>query len=130
MGSCRAEKGYTLIEVLVAMTILAMAMTVLFRVFSGGLRNVGIAGDYARAVAIAESQLAAADGTRLAPGVEQGAIADRYEWTRAVRQLEVAGTRTSGVSAYEVNVTVAWEQNGRARQVTLSSVLLESGGPG
>ena len=130
MGSCRAEKGYTLIEVLVAMTILAMAMTVLFRVFSGGLRNVGIAGDYARAVAIAESQLAAADGTRLAPGVEQGAIADRYEWTRAVRQLEVADTRTSGVSAYEVNVTVAWEQNGRARQVTLSSVLLESGGPG
>lgn len=130
MRSCRAERGYTLIEVLVAMTILAMAMTVLFRVFSGGLRNVGVAGDYAQAVAIAESQLAAADGAELAPGVERGAVADRFAWTRAVTQLDLPGIAAGSVAAYEVIVTVEWYQNGRTREVRLDSILLESGGPG
>ena len=130
MNSRRADRGYTLIEVLVAMTILAMVMTVLFRVFSGGLRNVGIAGDYAQAVAIAESQLAAAHSGTLSPGTERGAVANRFAWTRAVRQFDVTDSHPANVAAYQVNVTVAWDQSGRTREVNLSSVLLDSGGPG
>ena len=40
MKTDRRFQGYTLIEVLVAMTILAMSLSVLFRIFSTGLLNV------------------------------------------------------------------------------------------
>ena len=59
MRSERRSGGYTLIEVLVAFMIMAMALTVLLRIFSGGVRNIDVSSDYARAVLIAESQLAA-----------------------------------------------------------------------
>ena len=51
------QGGYSLIEVLVAFVILAMALTVLLRIFSGGLRNVDAATDYAQAVVIANAQM-------------------------------------------------------------------------
>ena len=61
--------GYTLIEVLIAMMILALSLTVIFRIFSGGLRNIGIASDYSHAVMVAESVLAATGVTEaLEPG--------------------------------------------------------------
>ena len=40
------QRGYSLIEVLVAFTILAMALTVLLKIFSAGLRNVDAASEY------------------------------------------------------------------------------------
>ena len=56
----RRSRGYTLVEVLVAFVIMAMALTVLLRIFSGGVRNVALSSDYAKAVLIAESRLATA----------------------------------------------------------------------
>ena len=79
----RRSRGYTLIEVLVAFVILAMALTVLLRIFSGGVRNVAVSSDYAKAVLIAESRLATAgiDDT-LAPGETDGIENGRFRWTR------------------------------------------------
>jgi len=53
------QQGFSLIEILVAFVILAMSLTVIFRIFSGGLRNVALSEDYAQAVLVAESQLSA-----------------------------------------------------------------------
>ena len=52
----------------------------------------------------------------------------RFVWTRAVRQLDVPGKGASGVAAYEVNITVEWNQGDRVREVSLNSILLETGG--
>ena len=69
MNAKRHCHAYTLIEVLVAMMILALSLTVIFRIFGGGLNKIGIASDYARAVMVAESVLAAAGNTEiLQPG--------------------------------------------------------------
>ena len=50
MGLRTHSNGYTLIEVLVAFTILALALTVLLRIFSGGLRNVSVSSDGERVI--------------------------------------------------------------------------------
>jgi len=127
-----AETGYTLIEVLVAMTILAMTLTVLFRVFAIGLRNAQIAQDYTRAIAIAESQLALPD----IDGPE-GLLheSDRSDFTviRSVRQVapdEVPDLSGTGVHAVEITVSVAWQSGAKPRTVTLSSLLLVDGEAG
>ena len=56
-----------------------MALTVLLRIFSGGVRNVAVSSDYAKAVLIAESRLATAgiDDT-LAPGLEGNLVVGVY----------------------------------------------------
>jgi general secretion pathway protein I len=122
------QSGYTLIEVLVAFMILALALTVLLRIFSGGLRNVSVSSDYAAATLIAESRLAAAGiDIPLRPGETSGTEGERFEWTVSVKGYQPwPGYRSaaSGVDAYRVTVTVEWPHGDNTRRVGLSTIRL------
>ena len=126
------QTGYTLIEVLVAFMILALALTVLMRIFSGGLRNVSVSSDYAVATLIAESRLAAAGiDMPLAPGEMSGTEGERFEWTVSVQDYEPwPGYRSAakGVDAYRVTVTVEWPHGDNTRRVGLSTIRLQTEG--
>ena len=120
--------GYTLIEVLVAFMILALALSVLLRIFSGGLRNVSVSSDYARAVLVAEAQLATAGVTdTLVAGDTSGDDGGKFLWTRIVRNyvpFEGYDRGTSTVTAYQITVIVEWAHAGSTRQIDLSTVRL------
>jgi len=126
------QSGYTLIEVLVAFMILALALTVLLRIFSGGLRNVSVSSDYATATLIAESRLAAAGiDVPLRPGETSGTEGERFAWTVSVQDYAPwPGYRSAarGVDAFRVTVTVEWPHGDRTRAVGLSTVRLRTGG--
>lgn len=123
-----ASRGYTLIEVLVAFMIMAMALTVLFRIFSGGVRNVAVSADYARAVLIAESQLAAAGiDESLYAGDTSGVEGDTFTWTRSVTPYLPSPGYSSpvqGLRAWHVTVTVEWPHGDGRRSFDLSTVRL------
>lgn len=118
------QQGFSLLEVLVAFSILALSMGVLMQIFSGGLRNVGISGDYARAVALAETQLATAEIT---PGERSGEFGDKFHWDLLVQPLEENAQPSSvkmpsSASLMRIAVTVAWrEGNAGTRSITLHS---------
>lgn len=124
----RHNKGYTLIEVLIAMMILAMALTVLMRLFSGGLRNMAISADYAHAVLLADAKLAATGLSQaIAPGETYGTD-DKFRWTQTVEEYtpkEFAETDKLPVAAYQVTVVVEWPNFGRTRQLNLSTIKLD-----
>jgi general secretion pathway protein I len=126
------QSGYTLIEVLVAFMILALALAVLMRIFSGGLRNVSVSSDYATATLIAESRLAATGiDVPLAPGEISGTEGERFEWTVSVQDYEPwPGYRSAakGVGACRVTVTVEWPHGDNTRSVGLSTVRLRTEG--
>lgn len=126
------QTGYTLIEVLVAFMILALALTVLMRIFSGGLRNVSVSSDYAMATLIAESRLAAAGiDVPLRPGETSGTEGERFQWTLNVQDYQPRpGYRSAaqGVDAYRVTVTVEWPNGDNTRSVGLSTVRLHTEG--
>ena len=125
----RHQQGFSLIEILVAFMILAMSLTVIYRIFSGGLRNVALSEDYARAVLVAESQLAAIGISEpLVRGVSSGEWGERFRWQRVVEQYqpwEQDKELSTQLLAYSVTVNVDWEHAGRSRQVSLSSVRLK-----
>ncbi len=129
MRSRRSTSGFTLIEVLVAFMILTLSLTVLFRIFSGGLGNVTASGDYTRAVQIAESRLAAAGvSDPLFPGVTYGDVAGSFNWQRAVEHYVPRGESAyelGPLAAYRVTVEVSWTRDGREKLLTLSSVRLQ-----
>jgi general secretion pathway protein I len=129
MMASRHQRGFTLIEILVAFMILALSLTVIFRIFSGGLRNVALSGDYARAVLVAESQLSEISVSEpLERGVTSGEWDARFRWERVVEHYlpwEEGKELAAPLLAYRVTVNVDWEHAGRTRQITLRSVRLK-----
>ncbi len=117
--------GFSLIEVLAALALLALVLGAAWRVIDGGLTAARIAAQRARAVALAESTLAGAmarDPTQ--PGEWSGDSADGLRWSVAVRAQPPAAlpfTPPRGVAAFAVIVTVRWDGG---RSLTLSSLKL------
>ena len=129
MRASQHQRGFSLIEILVAFVILAMSLTVIFRIFSGGLRNVALSEDYAQAVLVAEAQLSAIGVSEpLEQGVTSGEWGDRFRWQRLVelyQPWDQDKELTAPLLGYLVTVNVDWEHAGRNRQISLSSVRLK-----
>ena len=130
----RVERGFTLIEVLVAFVILALSLTVLLRIFSGGLRNVEVSSDYARAVLVAQAQLAAAGVSEpLELGETRGEWDQRFRWRRRVEPYVPGDVETplpESVTAYHITVEVDWDNGTQQRHISLSSLRLSTAPPG
>ncbi len=75
------QRGFTLLEVLVAFAVLAVALGVAFEIFATGLRGARSADALTRAVLIAESRLARIGvETELTPGESEGETDDGTRW--------------------------------------------------
>lgn len=121
------QRGYTLVEVLVAFVILAMALTVLFRIFSTGLKNVDAASGYAEAVVIAESRLGAPGlDEALVPGVAEGVESGGYTWTRTIERYEPAYRPDvpPPLPAYRIGIAVEWPAGRGTRRIEMATVRL------
>jgi general secretion pathway protein I len=122
----RQQCGYTLLEVLVAFAILGMSLAVLFRIFSAGVNNVGVASDYAQAVVIGEARLESlASEPALEPGISQGVALGKFHWTRTISQEflpELNMPEQSTIASYRINVAVAWPTGRNTRQIELETL--------
>jgi len=112
----QACRGFSLLEVLVAFIILALALGVLMRIFSGGLGNIGAAEHYSRAVAIAESKLVAAGvESPLTEGENTGEAEPGYTWRTSVQRYQAGAQPLEGVvmpvELYQVEVDVTWDHS-------------------
>lgn len=120
------QRGFSLIEVLVAFAILAVAVSVILSLFATGLRNTAVAGEYGVALALAESKMAMLQGmddARLAPLSQDGVFNDAYRWHSEVRQAD-SDSGVAGVAMYVLAVRVSWDEAARSRAVDLSTVRL------
>ncbi len=118
----RAERGFTLLEVLVAFAIAALALGVMFRAIGTGLGSAAVAARYQQALSRARSHLAAA-GVRLVPGVQSGEDGGGFAWRVRIAVVAQGLPRPAGVRPvlYAVRVTESWEADGRTRAVTLDT---------
>jgi prepilin-type N-terminal cleavage/methylation domain-containing protein len=116
------QRGFSLLEILVAFTILALSLGVLMQIFSGSLRNADVTGDQAQAVALAQSLLASAGvEATLLPGESTGVLDDKFRWLLRVspfvqdpRPGETEAVRSPlPLDLWEVAVRVAWGGDSR-----------------
>lgn len=117
------ERGFTLIEVLVALVILGLVMGACYRLLSTGMRSITEADGLFRAVLLAESA-AAEVGLRVDPRAAAGErSADGYRLSVAVVPYddpEVPAAAETGLRLYRVTVTVAWSGQRSYRLATLA----------
>ena len=117
----RIQRGFSLLEVLVAFAILALTLGVLMNIFSGGLRNLGDGQQYTRAVLYAQSKLSEIGITQpFVPGEITGEFIGGYRWS--ARTTPVALSPGSNLSLYQVDVTVKWGEGSAQRAVSLHTL--------
>src|SRR5579862_918992 len=135
--SVRQSGGFTLLEVVIALAIAALALVVLFRAGGDGLFAVSTASRAEEAVQRAQSHLAALgrDAPLLA-GQSDGDDGGGYRWHLRVApaahwQLPgPAGSAAALTTLYDVEISVSWRGNGHDRAVTLRTERVGTSGPG
>ena len=131
----RPDRGFSLLEVLVAFVILSLVGTALFQLFSGALGNASAADDMTRAVLVAESVLAeTASAQPLREATQQGTADDgRIEWTSRVAPYAAPGvnpdtergSESLPLRLYRVSVEVAFPAaSGGKRTLALATTRL------
>jgi general secretion pathway protein I len=128
-----SESGFTLMEVMIAFVISALALGVLFSGTTQGLRATEQAGKYAEAISLARSHLAAiGHGAAIAQQDTSGTDGDGFDWHLHVQPL---GTRHLTLSdsdrandtpstmaiLYDIAVTESWKDAGRTRRLVLAT---------
>jgi len=128
----RDERGFTLLEVLVASVIAALAFGVLLPAAVGGIATVRNAGHYETAMTLARSHLALL-GRNMATVAEASHGSDGpYDWEVRVTPESVAGSGGGIVNwylhkdepsatLYGVSVIVSWQTGDRRREVRIDT---------
>lgn len=126
-------KGFTLLEVIVALIIAGMAAAALFVSVGSGLRATRTASMYDQAIVRANSRLAAAThGTKLIPGDSRGDDGGGFHWRVRVVPIASAPVRPAGavgpraaasisVVLYGVTVWITWNDGNTERDVRLDT---------
>lgn len=137
------QRGFTLLEVLLAFALLAGASVLLLSILSNGLRDVADAERHGEAALHARSLMDNVGRMeRLRPGVRSGSLDDgRYRWTIEVRRMEdpmpappppvgdgASGPGVDGIIdagepvLYRIDLTLKWGDGG-PKQVFRTSTL-------
>lgn len=125
----RGKAGFTLLEVIVALTILAAGIAGIIALLTGSLRLSGSARDLSDASIYASQRLEEALLSPVAaPGEESGRFGERYRWT--VRTSLAPDDPDVPFRTVRIEVRVAWDDGQDERSVTLSATKWRPKGEG
>jgi type IV pilus assembly protein PilV len=126
---CRNEQGFTLIEVVVALTVLAIGIVGLSAVFPLAMRDVGKSGSVTKGVELCQQKLEEFQMLAYnAPDLDAGYTHDdpdnpidsKYERTWDITEDEpITGCKT-------IVVTVSWQAR-RQESISITTVIAQAG---
>ncbi len=115
------QQGFTLLEIIVALTIAAIALPVLLQTFSEGTKNRSLIENKTTALYLLKLKMAEIEMMgELEAGSEDGEFGanSRFQWTSDITESDTEGL-------YEVIVTVDWQERGKEKTVELTTFLAD-----
>ena len=122
-----SDRGFTLIETLVAISLLAISLVIILQLFSGGLKSSRLSDEYTRGIFHAREKM---DEILLAgeltEGIINGEFGDGFKWkAEALRfSIEEAKDVKLPFRAFNIKVDVMWDAGGQEKRFTISAMKL------
>ena len=129
IGRSNRNKGFTLIEVVVALAILGVGLTVIIELFSGGLRLARASMEYTRAVNYARIKMEEiAVKPVVEEGTQEGESEDKtFRWQVGVKKVDLLSIDKSidykpPVELFQVKIDVFWKSGSKERSTSVESL--------
>jgi general secretion pathway protein I len=122
-------KGFSLLEMLVAFTILALSLTIILKIFSTGITNAMLAEDYNTAVQIADGLMAKVGTETPVKNDRVEGNFEKYHWLIAIQPfyppINKATSKKLSAELYKVTVKLTWDDDFyQAREFNLVTLKL------
>ena len=120
--------GFSLLEVIVALAIMAMGFVTVLQLFSGSIRSVSLSEQYLKGTSLAHSKLGALEVNNYSVTEYEGTFPDekKYRW-----QLEISphnsplNSKENNIQLSEVTLNVLWEDSGKTRNIQLNTIKVD-----
>lgn len=125
MRRLQASRGFTLIEVVAAFSVLALGLALSMQIATTAMRQSKQASEHTIAALHAQSMLDTTGiGERIEEGESDGEFEDGYRWHLTVAPYEVGvegmpegfDAATAPVQLMEMTLTISWERGGQTAQ--------------
>jgi general secretion pathway protein I len=123
----RSTTGFTLIEVVVAMAILGVALTVIIELFSGGLRLARTSAEYTKAINYARMKMEEiAVKQTIEEGTQEGEFDHTFRWQVETKKVDVLPIEKGidfmpPTELFQVKINVLWKSGSRERSTGLET---------
>jgi type II secretion system protein I len=115
--------GFTLLEVLVATAILAIAVAVILQLFSANLRAISLSGDYVSATTKAESRMREIlDDDKLSEKSFSETTDDGYRIDVSITDTLKDRTENLQVKLLQIDLTLRWVKGSKEKSLILSTM--------
>ena len=122
-GGLGGIRGFTLLEVLVAIALLGIAITVVLQLFSANLRAIAASEDYVSAIIKAEAKMRdVLDDQDISEKSWSETTDDGYRIDVSIYDAVKDRTENLQVRLLEINLIIRWIKDTKERSLTLKSM--------
>ena len=119
----KTERGFTLIEIMVALTVMAFAVVYLVQLFSSNLRMIGTSQDYTEALTRAESAMREiVESDKIEEKSWKESTDQGYQMEVSVSEAQKERTENLPIKLLQIDMIFSWEKAMRKKSLTLRTL--------
>ena len=127
-SSLKNEQGFSLLEVVVALMIMAGGFLAVLNLFSGSVRSVDFSGQYLKAVTLANSKMNELEIQNFTVEDSSGNFKneENYRWEVDISPYDSdLNNQESGIQLQKILLKVLWNDDGHTRNIEIATLRLE-----
>ena len=124
----RNDKGFSLLEVIVALLIMAGGFLAVVNLLSGSVRSVDLSSQYLKAVTLANSKMNELEIENFYVDGKSGRFKneENYRWDLFIEPYDSRlNNESSGIQLQKILLKIFWDDNGKRRNLELATVRLD-----